>query len=69
MKIVPLGKNRLRDDASVGRFLQNIGYVIYEDGVGNLYAASEPSKYLPLANVTSTYNVEQIPREWHMIEL
>ena len=69
MKIVPLGENRLNNDSAVGRFLQKIGYVIYEDSVGNLYAASEQSKYLPLANVTSTYDLEQIPREWQVIEL
>jgi len=69
MKIVPLGENHSKNDTSVGRFLQNIGYVIYKDKVGNLYAAGEQSKYLPLANVTSTYDLEQIPREWQVIQL
>jgi len=69
MKIVPLGENRVNNDGGVGRFLQNIGYVIYEDGGGNLYAASDQSKYLPLAHVTSTYELEQIPREWQVIQL
>ena len=69
MKIVPIGIDHSQSNGSVGHFLQTIGYVIYKDQIGNLYAIIEQTKYLPLANVTSSFELENIPREWELVRL
>jgi len=68
MRIVPLCESHSDRLSSISRFLQDIGYNIYKDSSGNLYAAIEEAKYLPLANVTTSYEVDQIPCEWKQIE-
>ncbi|HZS46809.1 MAG TPA: hypothetical protein VFC63_17180 [Blastocatellia bacterium] len=68
MRIVPLSEGHSDRSSSISRFLQEIGYSIYRDASGNLYAAIEQSQYLPLSNVTTSFELDQIPCEWKPVE-